>query len=204
MRLLPADCEPRSIISLPAQHIVNKESDMKVVVKPVAKAVAVAVSKKATKPALTTFSKKTAVVVSNTDNSSSTTSSSTGPKLLSHLFLKRFADNDPKLTDGANRNRTKNPHVAVVELDPSGRAKCKLCATVIPKGDVRVTLMLECHKGYRFPATLHETCFYKHPETTKLTSMKEILVRANVSDSQKHKIEAHVIGAGGGVAVGAP
>ncbi|CAJ1951512.1 unnamed protein product [Cylindrotheca closterium] len=87
---------------------------------------------------------------------------------MSHLFLKRFADNDATLTAGAKRDRLKHPHLVVAEYDPSGRSKCKLCGNKIAKKDLRFTLFLECHKGYRNACTLHQDCFWKHPETAKL------------------------------------
>jgi hypothetical protein len=110
---------------------------------------------------------------------------------MSHLTLKRFQDDDPTLTDGAKRNRASFPYVAVAELDPSGRSRCKLCGSIIPKGVLRLGLMLECHKGYRMPCTLHEECFWKHPEAKKLESAREIFVRSNVNESQKKAIEKH-------------
>jgi hypothetical protein len=112
---------------------------------------------------------------------------------MSHLSLKRFDDNDPTLTDGAKRNRASNPHVAVAEVDPSGRSRCKLCGSIIPKGVLRFGLMLECHKGYRMLCTLHEECFWEHPESRKLESAEEIFVRPNVNELQKKAIEEDFI-----------
>eukprot|EP00980_Cylindrotheca_fusiformis_P004563 scaffold975_cov90-Cylindrotheca_fusiformis.AAC.6 len=93
---------------------------------------------------------------------------------MNHLFLKRFPDDSPSLTPGAKKDRMKHPHIVVAELDPTGRAKCKLCGDKIPKSDVRMVLFLECHKGYRNACTLHASCFWKHPERTKIDSAKEI------------------------------
>jgi hypothetical protein len=97
------------------------------------------------------------------------------------LFLKRFADNDPTLTPGAKRDRAKHPHLAIAEIDPSGRATCKLCGEMIAKSTLRFGLMLECHKGYRNLRTLHPDCFWRHPETTKLVDAKEIHKASNLS-----------------------
>ena len=107
---------------------------------------------------------------------------------MSHLSLKRFQDDDPTLTEGAKRNRKEYPFVALAELDPSGRALCKLCGQRIqPKHTLRMGLMLECHKGYRNLCTLHASpCFWEHPETIKLTSLDEIYIHPNVVEA-KHK-----------------
>ena len=97
-----------------------------------------------------------------------------GWNTMSHLHLKRFADDDPTLTAGAKRDRVKHPHLAVAELDPSGRAACKGCGETIPKSSLRFGLWLECHKGYRNLCTLHTECFWKHSETQKLEKADEI------------------------------
>jgi hypothetical protein len=107
---------------------------------------------------------------------------------MSHLSIKRFQDDDPSLTAGAKRNRALTPYVAVAEKDPSGRSKCKLCGSLIPKGELRLGLMVECHKGYRVLCTLHETCFWKHPETPKL-EFHEIFFRPNVEATKKSQME---------------
>jgi hypothetical protein len=110
---------------------------------------------------------------------------------MSHLYLKRFRDDDPMLTEGAKRNRAKFPYVAIAEMDPSGRALCKLCGERIhPKGStLRMGLMLECHKGYRNLCTLHASpCFWQHPETKKLASLDEIYIHPNVATKHKEMI----------------
>lgn len=105
---------------------------------------------------------------------------------MSHLFLKRFADTDATLTPGAKRDRlNKHPHLVVAEYDPSGRSKCKLCGNMIAKSELRFALFLECHKGYRNACTLHEDCFWKHPETKKVDSMKDIHLAASLSQESR-------------------
>lgn len=105
---------------------------------------------------------------------------------MSHLFLKRFADTDTTLTPGAKRDRlNKHPHLVVAEHDPSGRSKCKLCGNRIPKSELRFALFLECHKGYRNACTLHEDCFWKHPETKKVDSMQDIHLAASLSQESR-------------------
>jgi len=112
---------------------------------------------------------------------------------MSHLQLKRFADDDPTLTAGAKRDRAKHPHPATAELDPSGRAVCKRCGDRIEKGSLRLSLMLECHKGYRNVCTLHPDCFWKHTETKKLTSLDEIGGMEGLDQEQQDIINARFL-----------
>ena len=107
---------------------------------------------------------------------------------MSHLLLKRFADDDATLTAGAKRDRQKHPHIAIAELDPSGRAKCKLCGDKLNKSSVRFGLFLECHKGYRNLCTLHPECFWKHPETQKLEDTKELYLSPKLTQEQSSNI----------------
>jgi len=100
----------------------------------------------------------------------------------------RTADDDPALTAGAKRDRKKHPHLVIAEHDPSGRAKCKLCGDRIAKSELRFTLFLECHKGYRNPCTLHDGCFWKHPESSKVTAMEEIHMAATLSRESRKLI----------------
>jgi len=109
---------------------------------------------------------------------------------MEHLSIKRFRDDDPALTAGAKRDRTKHPYVACAEIDPSGRSTCKLCGEKIVKNSLRLCLMLECHKGYRNLCTLHQDCFFQHPETSKLENVEEIFLKDNVSKVQAENIKA--------------
>jgi hypothetical protein len=121
-----------------------------------------------------------------------------GWNTMSHLHVKRFADNDPTLTAGAKRNRTQYPHIALVELDPSGRSKCKQCGeTIAPKGILRMGIMLECEKGYRFLCTLHEKCFWHHPESHKIT-FDDVLVKPGVTTEARAMIQARFAARDGG------
>jgi hypothetical protein len=109
---------------------------------------------------------------------------------MSHLHVKRFTDDDPTLTPGARRNRMQHPHIALIELDPSGRSKCKQCGiTIAPKGMLRMGIMLECEKGYRFLCTLHEQCFWHHPESYKIT-WDDVLVKPGVTTEERAIIQA--------------
>lgn len=104
---------------------------------------------------------------------------------MSHMSIKRFDDNDPKLTPGAKRNRALHPYVACIEVDPSGRSKCKSCGTMLMKDTIRYALMMECHQGYRGLCTLHEECFYQHPETKKIYDFNEIYIKNKTASSSK-------------------
>ena len=68
---------------------------------------------------------------------------------MSHLSIKRFADGDPALRPGAVRARAKLPWDALAERDPSGRSACKHCGSLIPKGETRLVLLMQCSKGYK-------------------------------------------------------
>jgi len=108
---------------------------------------------------------------------------------MSHLSLKRFADDDPSLTAGAKRDRDRHPFPACAEVDPSGRSACKRCGATISKGVLRLSLLLECHKGYRNLCTLHENCFWQHPETKKLSSVGEISMKG-LDGTQRARVRA--------------
>lgn len=108
---------------------------------------------------------------------------------MSHLVLKRFRDDDPTLTAGARRDRIKHSSVAKAELDPSGRAVCKMCGDRIAKGTLRLCLLLECHKGYRNLCTLHEDCFWQHPETKKLESVNEISMHKELGKFEIERVK---------------
>ena len=98
-----------------------------------------------------------------------------------HLSIKRFDDNDATLTIGAKRNRSQFPYIAIVERDMSGRSTCKHCGIVIePKGVIRISLMMECHKGYRNSCTLHESCFWKHREFGKINTANEVHIHQSI------------------------
>ena len=113
-----------------------------------------------------------------------------GWNTMSHLTLKRFPDDDASLTAGARRDRVKHPDVATAEIDPSGRASCKLCGERIPKESLRLCLWLECHKGYRNACTLHYDCFFRHPEAKKLEGVEEIAFKDGLDKDQIARIRA--------------
>lgn len=133
--------------------------------------------------------RSTLAIGSKNAKNDSTKNTQSWEGMLSRCKLKRFADGDPTLTPGALRNRLQHPHVAQIELDPSGRSRCKQCGDAIhPKGTLRMGLWLECHKGYRFLCTLHEDCFWQCPETRKLEQFDEIFVSKGVSKEQTDRL----------------
>eukprot|EP00039_Didymoeca_costata_P003461 m.67907 g.67907 ORF g.67907 m.67907 type:complete len:154 (-) comp11918_c0_seq1:155-616(-) len=105
---------------------------------------------------------------------------------MGHLHIKRFAVSE--LTPGAKRSHAQHPYEVLVELDPSGRSLCKLCGEKICKGSCRVGLMMQCHKGYKNLCTLHMNCFFKHPESSKLSDSKEFCFRPGVSETDKELV----------------
>lgn len=106
------------------------------------------------------------------------------PAKMGHLYLKRFPDVS-KLTPGARRNRSSNPHDVLVDYAPTNRASCKMCGDIIPKGSLRFSLMLQCHAGYKVPAVVHQHCFAQHPECAKLCSRDEVSVAKQVLAQDK-------------------
>ena len=103
---------------------------------------------------------------------------------MSHLCIKRVHDDD--LTPGARRDREAHPYVALAEKDPSGRSQCKRCGE---KGCLRMGLMMECGKGYRSLCTLHDACFWQHPETKKLV-YDELFIRQGVDGIENERIKS--------------
>lgn len=102
------------------------------------------------------------------------------PALTPHMVLKRLGPKDA-LTPGARRNRKALPYDALAGYAPTGRARCRQCAGLISKGDLRVVLMLQCHKGYKMPSPVHaRACLPKHREAARLASRSEILIEEGV------------------------
>eukprot|EP00808_Paulinella_micropora_P016991 g36986.t1 len=109
---------------------------------------------------------------------------------MGHLRLKRFADDDKTLTPGARRNRAEHPYEALAELSPSGRSKCKSCGQLLNRHQLRMTMMLQCHKGYKVSCTLHPACFWQHPEVSKLSCFDEIELSAELAIDDKKSVLA--------------
>ena len=91
-----------------------------------------------------------------------------------HLKLKRFGSIQDLSMNYAIQTWKNIPHDAAVDFAPSTRSKCKQCHHVIPKGELRAQLFLQCHKGCKNSAYFHGTeCVWKYPETSKLQNVNE-------------------------------
>eukprot|EP01134_Creolimax_fragrantissima_P004835 CFRG4835T1 len=125
----------------------------------------------------TTAAPKSAPVLKDTKKMLSSVSNV--PVMMGHLSVKRFADTD-NLTPGAIRSRANLPHECVVDYAPTARCACKMCGKVIPKKELRFSLSVQCHKGYKMAATLHRDCFLRHPESRKIEAREEVFIAKNV------------------------
>ena len=66
-----------------------------------------------------------------------------------------------ELGEEAERKRKERKPIPYVELDPSGRAKCKQCGESLPKGEPRVVLGREVEFGSQVrvgPVNVHPAC----------------------------------------------
>mmetsp|Transcript_68386 Transcript_68386/g.103123 ORF Transcript_68386/g.103123 Transcript_68386/m.103123 type:complete len:171 (-) Transcript_68386:32-544(-) len=91
-----------------------------------------------------------------------------------HLKLKRYGRMKDLPMKYAISTWKKYPQDAEVDISPASRSSCRQCHSRIEKGNVRMRLFLQCHKGCKNIAYFHEECFWKYPETKKLESIKEI------------------------------
>lgn len=91
-----------------------------------------------------------------------------------HLKLKRFQSIDELSMKFAQKSWREHPQDAEIDLAPSNRSKCRQCHTSIPKGELRVRLWLQCHKGCKNSAYFHgKECIWEYPETTKIDNVNE-------------------------------
>jgi len=82
-----------------------------------------------------------------------------------------------------------HPHDAEVEVSTTATSKCRYCHRKIDKGELRVRLWLQCHKGCKNSAYFHgNDCIWKYPETTKLESAKELVGIDSLPDEQQKYI----------------
>ena len=107
-----------------------------------------------------------------------------------HLVLRRFAKGSSDLTPGARRNHQQFPDDVYAEIAPTARSECHVCREKIPKGALRMTLMLQCHKGYKNRASLHLKCFRKHPEALKVMSVDEVAGFKSLTAEQQASVKA--------------
>lgn len=91
-----------------------------------------------------------------------------------HLKLKRFPSIKELSMPYAKKTWVEHPQDADVDMAPSNRSKCRQCHSIIQKGDLRVRLWLQCHKGCKNSAYFHgKDCLWRYPETRKLESVNE-------------------------------
>lgn len=103
-----------------------------------------------------------------------------------HLKLKRFPSIDDLKIPYAIKTWKAIPHDAEVDTSPSNRSLCRQCHSKINKGDLRMRLWLQCHKGCKIGAFLHgEKCFCKYPETIKLEGVEELVGLDKLSEKQQ-------------------
>lgn len=106
-----------------------------------------------------------------------------------HLKLKRFASIDDLTMQYAKKTWRDAPHDAEADVSPSGRSSCRHCHSKIQKGDLRMRLWLQCHKGCKNSAYFHgNECFWQYPETTKLQKLDEIVGLSMLPKDQQSKV----------------
>ena len=93
-----------------------------------------------------------------------------------HLKLKRFPSIDVLTMPYAKKTWREVPHNAEIDISPSARSSCRQCHSKILKGDLRMKLWLQCHKGCKMGAYFHgDGCFWEYPETSKLKELNELV-----------------------------
>jgi hypothetical protein len=93
-----------------------------------------------------------------------------------HLKLKRFSSIEDLIMPYAVKTWRSIPHDAEVDMSPSNRSTCRQCHSKINKGELRMRLWLQCHKGCKMSAYFHgQGCFWQYPETIKLGSVEELV-----------------------------
>ncbi len=113
---------------------------------------------------------------------------------MSHLFLKRFADDDTSLCASAKR-RVK--HDATVDYTPRAGSTCKVCRTKIDRGMLRVGLLLQCHRGYKTAAYVHgDSCLWQHREVGKILGIGEFLGHEKLEPAHLALFEKNLAGGG--------
>jgi len=93
-----------------------------------------------------------------------------------HLKLKRFESKDDLTMPFARKTWADTPHDAEVDMSPSSRSKCRQCHDPICKGQLRLRLFLQCHKGCKQSTYFHgSSCAWEYPETIKLETINELV-----------------------------
>ena len=76
----------------------------------------------------------------------------------------------------------------IADYAKSSRAKCRVCERNIEQGTLRLALMLQDEEGYKSAAWTHFECFWKHPETRRLSGTHEIrdLAKLTAADQERY------------------
>ena len=107
-----------------------------------------------------------------------------------------------KLHEEAEEKREARKRIPYVEVDPSGRAKCKFCGEVMEKGSLRVALGREIEFGSQYrtmPIQVHPRCVADEIEkpdcATKVDGFARDL-RANSDGLTEEQIDSVLSGVG--------
>ena len=106
-----------------------------------------------------------------------------------HLVLKRFARSDPELRPGARRTHDQFPFDVKAEKAATGRSVCHVCRESVAKGELRMRMMLQCHKGYKNACFVHAECFMKHPQSRKV-QLREIVFGKGLTKADRQSVMA--------------
>ena len=92
-----------------------------------------------------------------------------------HLKLKRFPSASALKMPYAIESWKSIPHDAEIDICTSTRSSCRQCHSKINKGELRVRLWLQCHKGCKMSAYFHgDDCVWNYPETSKIYCLEEL------------------------------
>lgn len=100
-----------------------------------------------------------------------------------------------KLHDEAEEKRQSRPTIPYVEVDPSGRAKCKACGRPMEKGSLRVVLGREVEFGNQFrtmPVHVHPGCVVSELEKEDCNTEADGFVtslRANSPELSREQLD---------------
>jgi hypothetical protein len=108
-----------------------------------------------------------------------------------HLKLKRYAKMEDLTMNYAKTTWKTFPQDAQADLSPTSQSSCRQCHDTIDKGDVRLRLYLQCHKGCKTAAFFHESCFWNYPETKKLERVEEIVGLEDLPDKNRKQVLQH-------------
>ncbi len=106
-----------------------------------------------------------------------------------HLKLKRFRSIDDLTMPYAKKTWADHPHDAEIDYAPSSRSKCRHCHSMIQKGELRVRLWMQCHKGCKNSAYFHgKDCIWKYPEIAKIKETKEFVGLESLREMEQNHV----------------